>query len=416
MSSIRSRFDLDSTSDAAFEPAQWATGVATLSTPIPTARRLPHSFGIIMLKSAIAREHVAELLRNSIAAARAAGLRYVRDDEPGFRRVVRRGRTAILDERGLAVRDRATLQRIASLVIPPAWTDVWICRDASGHIQATGRDVRGRKQYRYHVRWRDVRDRAKFEDTLLFARALPRLRARIEHDLSLPRLSKEKVVAAILRIMEETRIRVGNDEYARSNDSYGLSTLRDRHATIEGANVELRFRGKAGKMHRARFSDPVIARIVKRCRDVPGQRLFQWTDESGVGHPVTSTDVNEYIRRATTGPFTAKEVRTWAGTVAAATLLHRAERPASQAHARRCMKAVIVSVAEQLGNTAAVCRKSYVHPGVLVAYNDGSLHDGFGRCVSAARARRASRMRIEELAVLYFFEWIASRPALPMAA
>ncbi len=351
-----------------------------------------------------------------MAAARAAGLRYVSDEEPGYRRIMKRGRFVILDDRGAVVRDRATLQRVASLVVPPAWTEVWICKHASGHIQATGRDVRGRKQYRYHPRWREVRDLAKFEDTLLFARALPRLRERVDHDLALPGLSKDKVIAAILRIMEDTRIRIGNDEYARSNDSYGLSTLCDRHATIEGPSVELKFRGKAGKMHRARLSDPVIARIVRRCRDVPGQRLFQWIDEAGVGHPVTSTDVNEYIRRATEGPFTAKEVRTWAGTVAAATLLYRAERRASEAHARRCIKAVIVAVAEQLGNTAAVCRKSYVHPGVLTAYNDGTLHARFGRCLASARARRARRLRIEERAVLSFFEWIASRPALPLAA
>lgn len=293
---------------------------------------------------------------------------------------------------------------------------MWICAEPTGHIQATGRDALGRKQYRYHADWRKVRDEAKYADALLFAQALPRLRAAIEADLQRPKLRKEKVVAAILAIMDRTRIRVGNDEYARNNQSYGLSTLQDHHATIRGATVELKFRGKSGKVHRTTLSDPRLARIVKQCRDIPGQRLFQWVDDAGNRHAITSTDVNEYMRRAMGSPFTAKEVRTWLGTVAAAITLHQAEPMQSATHGQRSIKRSIEIVASQLGNTVTICRKSYIHPAVLDSYTGGTLHALMDRCLDAAKQRPSARMRTEEQAVLLFFSLLEQQPVPARAA
>lgn len=301
------------------------------------------------------------------------------------------------------MRDATVLCRARALAIPPAWTDVWICVEPNGHIQATGRDALGRKQYRYHADWRKVRDEAKYADALLFAQALPRLRATIEADLRSATLTKDKVVATILAIMDLTRIRVGNDEYARNNQSYGLSTLQDNHAKIRGATVELKFRGKSGKVHQTTLSDPRLARIVKQCRDIPGQRLFQWIDDDGARHPITSTDVNEYMRTAMQSPFTAKQVRTWLGTVSAAVELHQSEPMRNAAHGRRSIKRSIEIVASQLGNTVAICRKSYIHPAVLDSYTEGTLHPLMDRCLDAARQAPGERLRTEEQAVLMLF-------------
>jgi DNA topoisomerase I len=299
-----------------------------------------------------------------VAAATAVALHHSMDDEPGLRRTRRGKHFSYRTASGAPVRDAATLSRIRALAIPPAWTDVWIAPDPRGHIQATGRDARGRKQYRYHARWREVRDAAKYHRLVAFCAALPRLRAAIERDIACSCLCKTKVLATVVALMERAQLRVGNEEYARANRSYGATTLRDRHARIRGDTLELAYRGKGGIERHVRITDRRLARIVRRCRDLPGQRLFQYVDGDAV-HPITSTDVNDYLRDATGGPFTAKDYRTWAATMAAAFLLCGQDRPATQRECKRCIQRVIGAVAEQLGHTVAVCRASYIHPRVL---------------------------------------------------
>ena len=305
-------------------------------------------------------------------AARAVGLRYVNADDPGITRR-RHGRGwSYKGLDGQTVRDRRTLARIRSLAVPPAWTGVWICPSGEGHIQATGRDARGRKQYVYHPDWRELRDEAKYERTIAFARALPALRAQIDRDLALPGLPREKVVATVVRLLEVTLVRVGNDEYARTNRSFGLTTLRDRHATINGGRLHFTFRGKGGKTHEVGLRDRRLARIVNQCQELPGQRLFQYRDEDGQRQSVSSEDVNEYIRRACGDGFSAKDFRTWAGTVLAAQALHEVGRVEGRAAEHELARAV-ESVARSLGNTPAICRRCYIHPAVVDAYLDGSL-------------------------------------------
>jgi DNA topoisomerase I len=299
-----------------------------------------------------------------IAAAAAVALHHSGDDQPGIRRLKRGAGFCYRDVRGALVRDTATLSRIRTLAIPPAWTDVWIAPDERGHIQATGRDARGRKQYRYHAEWRDVRDAAKYHRLVAFCAALPRLRATIERDLACTCLCKRKVVAIVVALMERAQLRVGNEEYARQNGSYGATTLRDRHARIHGDTLELAYRGKSGIARRVRITDRRLARIVRRCRDLPGQRLFQYVDGDAV-HPITSTDVNDYLRDVTGGPFTAKDYRTWAATLAAAWLLCAQDPPGTQRACKRCIKEAIGAVAQQLGHTPAICRASYIHPRIL---------------------------------------------------
>lgn len=323
---------------------------------------------------------------------------------------MRRGSFVYFTPNGRAIRDASELARIAALGIPPAWKDVWICVSDTGHIQATGYDARGRKQYRYHARWRRVRDRAKYHDALLFAQALPELRKQLARDLSSTRLTKEKVVATVVRIMEQTRIRVGNDRYAEANGSYGLTTLLEQHAKICGERVEFRFRGKGGKPYRAAIRDRKLSAIVRRCRDMPGQRLFQYIDDAGEPRPITSTDVNNYIQAATGQPFTAKEFRTWAGTVGAALVLAGCEPCRSQAHGRRILKNAIELVSSQLGNTQAICRNCYVHPAVVDAYLNGTLHEHMNECLALAKRRRSTWLRAEERAVLALFERLVRGP------
>ena len=306
-------------------------------------------------------------------AAREAHLRYVSDARPGIRREADAEGWRYLRQDGSLVSDEPTLKRIAALAIPPAWTNVWICPLANGHLQATGRDARGRKQYRYHARWRAVRDEAKYERTIAFGRALPRIRERVRRDLALPGLPREKVLAAIVDLMDRTSIRVGNEEYARANKSFGLTTLRDRHVRIDGSEIRFRFRGKSGKEHRISLRDRRLARIVQRCRDVPGYELFQYVDDAGEHHPVDAGDVNDYLREATGEEFTAKDFRTWNGTLAAALALEQFEPFASPTEAKSNVVRAIELVAAQLGNTVAVCRKCYVHPAVLDAYLAGEL-------------------------------------------
>jgi DNA topoisomerase-1 len=301
-----------------------------------------------------------------------AGLRHSSDDRPGIsRRRAGRG-FAYRDADGRPVRDRETLDRIRSIVIPPAWMDVWICPWPNGHLQATGRDARGRKQYRYHPRYRSRRNEAKFERLIAFAKALPAIRERVDADLARSGLPREKVIAAVVRLLELTLIRVGNDEYARLNRSFGLTTLRDRHARVDGSEVRFRFRGKSGRQHEVGLRDRRLANVVKRCRDLPGQELFQYVDADGEPRDVASDDVNAYLAEIAPG-VTAKDFRTWAGTVLAWRALSALGEGATEREKRRNVAAAIEATAENLGNTAAVARSAYVHPAVVDAYLDGRL-------------------------------------------
>ncbi|MFN2568772.1 MAG: DNA topoisomerase IB [Candidatus Dormibacteria bacterium] len=312
-------------------------------------------------------------------SAAAAGLRYTPDVTPGIRRRPRRGGAfTYTTPDGATIRDPETIQRIRHLAIPPAWTDVWICPNPRGHLQATGRDARRRKQYRYHPRWREVRDETKFTSMWAFGAALPGLRERVAHDLALPGLPREKVVATVVRLLDITYIRVGNEEYARQNESFGLTTLRNRHVQVRGAGVRFEFRGKSGKVHSVNVRDRRVATIVKRCQDLPGHELFQYVEPDGARGTVESEDVNAYLGYVTGQPFTAKDFRTWAGTVLAACALRDMES-GSTVQARRNITQVVASVAHRLGNTPAVCRKCYVHPDVITSHLDGSLPAGVGR-------------------------------------
>lgn len=342
------------------------------------------------------------LLDDPEEVAKSAGLRYVSDNRPGIRRE-RVGETfRYLDAKGHAINNERTLQRIKSLGIPPAWTDVWICPRADGHIQATGRDARGRKQYRYHSRWRQVRDENKYGRLISFGQALPRIRARVEQDLQLPGLPREKVLAAVVRLLETTLIRVGNDEYARNNSSYGLTTMQDHHVKIaSAAELCFKFRGKSGKDHNITLKDRRLAAVVRRSRDLPGQDLFQYLDENEVVRDVTSDDVNAYLREISGESFSAKDFRTWAGTVLAAQTLQSFEAGTTQAEAKKNITRAIEQVAEQLGNTPAICRKCYVHPAVLEAYLGGTLHETLRQRAEAIIADEPD-LPPEELAVLRF--------------
>lgn len=334
------------------------------------------------------------------AAAKAAGLRYVHDDRPGIRREAAKDGFRYLDAKGAPVEDETTLKRIKSLVIPPAWTDVWICPQANGHLQATGRDARGRKQYRYHPKWRSVRDEVKYERMINFGKALPQIRKEVDRALSLPGLPREKVLATIVYLLEATMIRIGNDEYARENKSYGLTTLRNRHVKIDGGEVEFRFRGKSGVHHDVKVHDKRLARIIQRTRDLPGQHLFEYVGDDGEPHTVDSSDVNDYLREITGEEYTAKDFRTWSGTVLAALALQEFENVDSEAQAKKNVVRAIESVAEKLGNTPSVCRKCYVHPAVLDAYMDGTMLEGLRALAEEKLVEDLHDLQPEEAAVL----------------
>ncbi len=312
-------------------------------------------------------------LVDPVASARAAGLRYVSDQSPGLRRK-RVGKGFIyLDSGGRTLRDAETIGRIKRLAVPPAWTDVWICPDPRGHLQATGRDVRGRKQYRYHARWREVRDAVKYDRMLAFAESLPRIREHTDRDLERPDLPREKVLATIVRLLEDTRIRIGNDEYRKENGSYGLTTLRNRHVNVIGADVRFTFRGKSGKQHTIELHDRRMARIIKRFLEIPGQELFKYVDDAGEVKAIDSADVNEYLHEITGEDFTAKDFRTWAGTILAARFLRETAGAINTRAAKKLLVRAIARVAEELGNTAAVAKKGYIHPAVIAAYLSGGL-------------------------------------------
>ncbi|MET0168065.1 MAG: DNA topoisomerase IB [Vicinamibacterales bacterium] len=344
-------------------------------------------------------------------SARSAGLVYVTDRAPGFQRR-RRGRGfRYLDQRGRVIRRRADLDRIARLVIPPAWKDVWICPNPRGHLQACGRDARGRKQYRYHAGWRQARDESKYDQMLAFAMAVPALRRQIAKDLTASGLPRRKVIAAVVQLLEKTLIRVGNDEYARHNNSFGLTTMRNRHVQVSKSTLRFRFRGKSGKSHDIAFDDVRLARIVRRCQDLPGYELFGYIDDEGKVQDIGSADINDYLREVTGQDFTAKSFRTWAATVLAACALQEFPDYKSNAHAKRNVNQAIEAVAGVLGNTPAICRKSYIHPAIVDAYADGSLpRTRRSRKLKAvSRAGDFQRMETAVLAWLHRLQRVAQR-------
>jgi DNA topoisomerase I len=350
---------------------------------------------IVRVSRAIAAEPLRAI--DPDASAAAAGLRYVNDGcMVGIRRLGRGRRVRYVDAGGRPASSR-DVARIKSLAIPPAWTDVWICPHERGHVQATGRDARGRKQYRYHPRWRQVRDEVKYGRMLEFAAALPKLRTRTAADLRRTTLSREKVLATVVALLEKTLIRVGNEEYARTNRSYGLTTMRTGHAKVKGSSLRFEFRGKSGIVHAIGVQDARLARIVKACRDLPGYELFQYVDEGGKRCSIGSADVNQYVRDVCGEAFTAKDFRTWAGTVLVARALAESPRATSAAAGRRSVVRAIESAAERLGNTVAVCRNSYVHPAVLEAFLDGDVIATARRGPASARGLSGDEAAVAKL-------------------
>ncbi len=333
-------------------------------------------------------------------SARAAGLRYVADDGPGMRRKKSGKGFSYLGLDGKVVQDKKTIERINALAIPPAYRDVWICPEENGHIQATGLDERGRKQYRYHPKWREVRDETKFARTIAFAHALPKIRAKTTADLAKKGAPREKVLAAIVQLLEKTAIRVGNEEYARENGSYGLTTMRNQHADVTGGRVHFHFKGKSGKWHDIDLKDRKLAGVIKKMGDLPGQALFQYLDESGQPHRIESADVNAYIKEIAGDEFTAKDFRTWTGTVSASLALAEFEKFESETAAKANIVVAVKSVSQHLGNTPAVCRKSYIHPAVLEAYLDGSMLESLKQKAEDVLEHKLSSLKPEEAAVL----------------
>lgn len=336
--------------------------------------------------------------------AKQARLRYSSDETAGIRRKKRGPGFHYVAPNGRSVTDRATINRIKHLAIPPAWTDVWICPVENGHIQATGRDARGRKQYRYHERWREQRDETKFTRIVKFAHALPKIRRRVRADLKRRGMPREKVLATIVRLLESTLIRVGNDEYARDNRSYGLTTLRNQHVAVGRERLRFTFRGKSGKKHEISVCDRQLARIVKKCQEMPGQELFVYEDEAGEVRDVDSQDVNEYLRETTGDDFTAKDFRTWAGTVLAAIALREFEAVTLQAQLKKNIVRAIEAVARVLGNTPTVCRKCYVHPEILESYLSGNTIASIQQRAAGKIRRGFSRLSSAESAVLVLLQ------------
>jgi DNA topoisomerase I len=344
----------------------------------------------------------AALITDPQASAKAAGLRYGTDASPGIRRKRAGKGFTYIDVEGRRLHDPQELQRIKFLGIPPAWTKVWICPMPQGHLQATGYDARGRKQYRYHPRWRNVRDETKYGRMLAFGEALSLIRKQVGHDMALHGLPRAKVLATVLRLLDTTLIRVGNEEYARANRSFGLTTLRDRHVDIAGATLRFHFRGKSGKEHTVEINDRRLALIVKRCQEIPGQELFQYRDDEGQRRAIDSADVNEYLRQVTGQDFTSKDFRTWNGTVLAVQALQTCGAGESAAQAKKAVVEAIKTVAAQLGNTPAICRKCYVHPAVIEAYLEGSLLEMLQRLGKADPAGPVQGLSAEEARVLAF--------------
>lgn len=337
-------------------------------------------------------------------AAKMAGLRYVSDKKQGIRRERNGEQFSYIGVDGQPITDEKALQRIRSLAIPPAWTDVWICPTPRGHIQATGRDAKGRKQYRYHPKWRKVRDETKYDKMVTFGMALPTIRKRVAEDLQLGGLPREKVLATIVELLDITAIRVGNEEYARENQSYGLTTLRNRHVNVSGSNIRLHFRGKSGKDHAYTIQNKKIARIVKRLQDLPGHELFEYLDEQNEVRGIESADVNEYLRAVTREDFTAKDFRTWWGTVIAVEALKELGEAETQTQAKKNISEAIKEAAQYLGNTPAICRKCYIHPQVLDAYLNGTLLKTLKQQEERGPQKQLAGLHPEEIVLMEFLE------------
>jgi DNA topoisomerase-1 len=337
-------------------------------------------------------------------AAEEAGLRYVSDDRPGYTRKSKGDDFDWLDTDGKSIRDEQRLLRLKRLAIPPAWTEVWVSPLANGHIQATGRDARGRKQYVYHDRWREVRDENKYDRIISFGKALPKIRRRVAKDLKLPALPRNKVLATVVQLLESTFIRIGNEEYARENKSFGLTTMKDRHVEVKGAKFRFRFRGKSGREHEIDVTDRRTAKIITKLQDLPGQDLFQYVDEEGEIRDISSQDVNEYLRAITGEDFSAKDFRTWAGTVLTAIALKAQEKFENQTQAKANIKTAISAVAKILGNTPAICRKCYVHPAVLENYLDQKSIDGLKAMAEDTLEKEDVDLRSSETAILKFLK------------
>jgi DNA topoisomerase I len=333
-------------------------------------------------------------LDDPVAAAKAAGLRYVSDLQPGIRRETRGKHFVYIDVHGQEIADEDEVRRIKALAVPPAYTDVWICPNPNGHLQATGRDARGRKQYRYHKRWREIRDENKYGRMIAFAEHLPAIRKQVASDLERSGLPREKVLATVVQLLESTAIRIGNDEYAKENKSFGLTTLRNTHAKVEGTKVRFTFRGKSGVRHGVDLRDRRLARIIRQCQDLPGQQLFEYLDDDGESRAIDSADVNEYIRTIAGGDFSAKDFRTWLGTVTCAVMLAQEHEAETQSERKARVANVIKDVAQRLGNTPAVCRKCYVHPHVIEAYMES------GPLEAGRKSRRTEGLLPEERFVL----------------
>jgi DNA topoisomerase-1 len=345
-----------------------------------------------------------KMLTDPAEAAEEAGLRYVSDEQPGYTRKTKGEDFEYFDTDGKPIRDEQRLLRIKRLAIPPAYTDVWICPSSNGHIQATGRDARRRKQYRYHERWREVRDENKYEKMAMFGEALPKIRKRVNQDLSLPGLPRDKVLATVVQLLERTFIRVGNEEYARENKSFGLTTMKDRHVDVKGANMRFSFRGKSGIKHEVDVNDRRVAKIVVKLQDLAGQDLFQYVDEEGKVCDVTSQDVNDYLKEITGQDFSAKDFRTWAGTVLAAIALNAIGAFETKKQAKANIKDAVTAVSKLLGNTPAICRKCYVHPAVFESYLSGNAIEGLRQKTEEALENKAPDLRAGEAVILKFLQ------------
>jgi DNA topoisomerase-1 len=352
----------------------------------------------------LATELAPSALADPREAAESAGLVYVSDEDRGIRRERAGDAFAYFKPNGDPVTDEATLERIRKLAIPPAYTDVWICNRANGHLQATGRDARGRKQYRYHPQFREVRESTKYEHMMEFAKALPAVRSKLAEHMALRGLPREKVLATVVHLLETTLIRVGNDDYAKENKSYGLTTLRNPHVKVEGSELRFQFKGKSGKTWRLQLKDRRVAKIVRACQDLPGQRLFQYRDDDGEVREVTSADVNGYLKEITGRDITAKDFRTWAGTVLAALALQEFEAFDSKATQKKNLRAAIEHVSSRLGNTPTICRKCYIHPEVLNAYVEGNMLLEIEKKVEKELSDNLAQLRPEEAAVLAMLE------------
>lgn len=345
-----------------------------------------------------------EVTPDPVEVAEEAGLRYVSDDQPGYTRKRKGDDFEYFDTEGKPIRDETRLLRIRRLAIPPAYTDVWICPKANGHIQATGRDARGRKQYRYHERWREARDENKYDRMVVFGKALPKIRRRVNKDLAQRGLPRGKVLATVVQLLERTFIRIGNEEYAKENKSFGLTTMRNHHVDVKGETLKFSFKGKSGVKHEVGVSDRRLAKIIRRLQDLPGQDVFQYVNGDDQVRNITSQDVNDYLREITGEEFTAKDFRTWAGTVLVAMALNAQEKSENKTQARKNIKDAIAAVSKILGNTPTVCRKCYVHPDVLETYLDGGMIEGLKEKTEETLSKQLRNMRAEEAAVMSFLQ------------